>query len=129
MSGEVVHFEIPSDNVERACKFYSKTFGWKMEPMPGIDYTLVRTTASTADGRPALAGSINGGLLLRQALVRAPSVTIHVDSIDRVVKSVEKHGGKLLEPKAPIGDGSIGFAAYFRDPEGNVIGLFERASG
>jgi predicted enzyme related to lactoylglutathione lyase len=31
----VVHFEIPSDNLERTKKFYTELFGWKMEKMPG----------------------------------------------------------------------------------------------
>lgn len=128
MGGEVVHFEIPSDDVERARRFYHRTFGWRLEPMPGIDYTLVTTTESGTDGRPSRPGAINGGLLLRQTPVRSPTVTIHVASIARAAKAIEKNGGKILEPRAPIGDGTIGFAAYFRDTEGNVLGLFERAS-
>jgi uncharacterized protein len=27
----IVHFEIPADDVDRAKKFYSDLFGWKME--------------------------------------------------------------------------------------------------
>jgi predicted enzyme related to lactoylglutathione lyase len=30
-------FEIPADDVERAKKFYSDLFGWKMEKWPGAD--------------------------------------------------------------------------------------------
>ena len=33
----IVHFEIPADDVERAKKFYSDLFGWKMEKWPGTD--------------------------------------------------------------------------------------------
>ena len=128
MSGEVVHFEIPSGDIERARKFYSKLFGWKMSPMTGIDYTMVGTTESTEEGMPTRPGSINGGLLLRQPSVQSPTITIRVDDIDRIAKTIEKNGGKMVEPKSPIGDGSIGFVAYFRDSEGNVIGLFQRAT-
>ncbi|MGA8303382.1 MAG: VOC family protein [Thermoplasmata archaeon] len=129
MSGEVVHFEIPSDDTERARKFYAKTFGWKMTPMPGADYTLVGTTAARDDGQPERPGAINGGLLCRQTPVRAPTVTILVDDIDRVAKIIERNGGTLVEPKAPIGDGSSGYAAYFQDTEGNVLGLFQPSPG
>jgi predicted enzyme related to lactoylglutathione lyase len=129
MSGDVVHFEIPSDNIERARKFYHRTFGWKMDPMPGMNYTLVGTTESTDSGRPKSPGAINGGLLLRQPPVHVPTITIHVDDIDRAAQKITKNGGKMVEPKSPIGDGSVGFAAYFEDSEGNVIGLFERAAG
>lgn len=127
MSGEVVHFEIPTDDVERARRFYQRAFGWKMTPTPGIEYTLVQTSASGSDGQSARPGAINGGLLRRQAPVTAPTITIRVDDIDEAAKKVEKNGGKMVEPRAPIADGSIGFAAYFRDSEGNLVGLFEPA--
>jgi len=125
MSGEVVHFEIPSDDIDRARNFYRRTFGWKMSPMRGVEYTLVVTSPTPGDGGRGLPGAIDGGLLRRQPPVRSPTITIRVDDIDRTAKAIERHGGKMVEPKSPIGDGSIGFAAYFQDSEGNVIGLFE----
>jgi predicted enzyme related to lactoylglutathione lyase len=128
MSGEVVHFEIPSDDVGRARKFYERTFGWKLSEMGGMEYTLATTGPSGADGSPATAGHIDGGILLRQTPVKHPTITIRVDEIDVAAKAIQKNGGKVLEPKAPIGDGSIGYAAYFEDTEGNVIGLFQRGS-
>lgn len=129
MSGDVVHFEIPSDDLDRARKFYRRTFGWKMRPMAGVEYTMAGTTESGDDGHPSQPGAINGGLLLRQPPVHAPTVTILVDDIDRAARKIEKNGGKMVERKSPIGDGSIGFAAYFQDSEGNVIGLFQPAEG
>ena len=126
MSGNVVHFEIPSDDIDRARQFYHRTFGWKMDPMPSVDYTIVTTTETTKEGRPKYPGAINGGLLRRQEPVRTPTVTIHVDDIDRAAQRIQKNGGTMVEPKAPIGDGSMGFQAYFRDSEGNVIGLYQR---
>jgi len=127
MSGEVVHFEIPSDDLGRARKFYERTFGWKLSEMGGMEYTLVATGPSARDGSPAKPGHIDGGILKRQRPVKHPTVTIRVDEIDLAAKAIAKNGGKILEPKAPIGDGSIGYAAYFQDTEGNVIGLFQRA--
>jgi uncharacterized protein len=127
MSGEVVHFEIPSDDVGRARRFYEKTFGWRSNEMGGMDYTLVSTGPGGRDGRPAAPGVIDGGILRRQPPVRHPTITIRVDRIDDAAAAIAKNGGKVLEPRAPIGDGSIGFAAYFEDTEGNVLGLFEPA--
>ncbi len=129
MRGDVVHFEIPSDDLDRARRFYHRTFGWKMRPMPEVDYTIVGTTESADNGRPKHPGAINGGLMRRQSPVKAPTITILVDDIDRAAHKIEKNGGKMVEPKSPIGDGSTGFAAYFRDSEGNVIGLFQPAVG
>lgn len=129
MSGEVVHFEIPADNVERARKFYQETFGWQINAMPEMDYTMVGTTPSDENGRPTQPGSINGGLLKREEPVKCPVVTIRVDDIDSAARAIAKNGGKMTRKKEPIGDGSIGFAAYFKDSEGNVVGLFQAARG
>ena len=42
----VVHFEIPADDVARAQKFYSELFGWKIEKFTGpcpMDYWMIMT--------------------------------------------------------------------------------------
>jgi uncharacterized protein len=126
MSGEVIHFEVPAANVERARKFYSSAFGWKMTVTMGEDYTLVGTTPTGRNGRPKAPGAINGGLLKRQSFVRSPVITIGVPDINAALRKIKRLKGKVLQAKAPVGD--FGFAAYFRDPEGNVMGLFQARS-
>ncbi len=126
MSAGVVHFEIPLDNVERGHKFYKDVFGWQLDVVPQMEYAMVQTSSSDQDGTPKDRGVINGGLAKRGDPLRTPTVTIMVDDIVATGKTVEKHGGKVLQNRMPIGDGSIGFSAYFKDSEGNVIGLFER---
>ncbi|MCI4353582.1 MAG: VOC family protein [Thermoplasmata archaeon] len=125
MSGPVVHFEIPADNVERARKFYKKTFSWEMQPMPDMNYTMVRTTPGDANGMPKDPGAINGGMAARGGPVKSIVVTIGVESIDAALKSIAKNGGKTVVGKQSIG--SMGFTAYFRDSEGNVVGLWQAA--
>lgn len=129
MSGEVGHFELPADSVERARKFYSSAFGWKMTPMPNFDYTMVSTGPVDAQGMPNQPGSIGGGITKRGGHVEHPVLTILVDEITDAEKSVEKHGGKILQRKQPIGDGSMGHTAYFRDTEGNIVGLYQAPKG
>jgi predicted enzyme related to lactoylglutathione lyase len=126
MSGEVVHFEVPADNTERARKFYSATFGWKMNPMPEFDYTMVQTGAADEKGMPKDPGVINGGMAKRGGPITHPVVTIQVDDIDAAAKLITKHGGKVVQKKQPIGDGTMGFTGYFEDTEGNVVGLYQR---
>jgi predicted enzyme related to lactoylglutathione lyase len=92
-----------------------------------MDYTLVSTAASDDQGRPKSPGAINGGLTKRQSPIETPVITIRVEDIDAIGKTIEKNGGKVIRSKETIGDGSIGFAAYFRDTEGNVVGLFQSA--
>ena len=122
---KVVHFEIPADNLARAKKFYSTVFGWKIDDYPEMQYSIVRTVDSEENGTPKEAGAINGGMLERQDPVRAPVVTISVDNMDQATATIERNGGKIIRPKMAVGE--MGFAAYFRDTEGNVIGLWQNA--
>jgi uncharacterized protein len=124
MSGEVGHFEIPADNTERARKFYSASFGWKMNPMPGMDYTMVSTGASDAQGMPKDPGYIGGGIGKRGGPLEHPVVTIVVDDVAAASKTVEKNGGKIIQAKREI-PGNMGWTAYFKDTEGNVVGLYQ----
>lgn len=125
MGGEVGHFEIPADQPERARKFYGAAFGWKFNVMEGMDYTMVQTGPSSEQGMPTGPGYINGGIAKRGSHVMHPVVTIIVPEISEAEAAIRKNGGKVLQGKAPIGDGSMGHTAYFQDPEGNVVGLYQ----
>ncbi|HXQ95116.1 MAG TPA: VOC family protein [Thermoplasmata archaeon] len=125
MSGEVGHFEIPADNPARARKFYSTTFGWKMNEVPGMDYTMVSTGPVDDQGMPKTPGFVGGGIGKRGGMLEHSVVTIMVDDITEAEKQVVKNGGKILQKKQPIGDGSMGWTAYFKDSEGNTVGLYQ----
>jgi len=126
MSGEVQHFEIPYDKADRAKKFYSTVFGWKMDEVPEMEYTLVRTGPVDDKGWPTKLGNVNGGMMKRKSPVKTPVITITVDDIDATLKMVLDAGGKSLVAKMPVGQ--MGWSAYFKDSEGNVVGLFQRTS-
>lgn len=125
MVGKVGHFEIPADDTARARKFYQTVFGWSIMPMPEMDYTMVGTGPAGEDGMPKEPGYIGGGIGKRGGHLTHPVVTIIVDEIVDAEKSIEKHGGKILQKKQPIGDGSMGFTGYFKDSEGNIVGLYQ----
>ena len=126
MSGRVVHFEIPADDLERASSFYREAFGWRLNAVPQMNYTLVSTTAVDETGAPTEPGAINGGMLPRGGPVASSVITIEVDSVARALAKVEELGGKTVLGRQPVGD--MGFSAYFTDSEGNVVGLWENAS-
>ncbi len=126
MSGAVVHFELPADDLDRAQGFYREAFGWVLSSMPGEGYVLASTTPTDEQGAPRQPGAINGGMLVRQAPISAPVITIQVPSIEEALQRVEQLGGSVARGRQPVGD--IGFAAYFTDTEGNVVGLWENAS-
>ena len=125
MSGEVGHFEIPADKPERARQFYSKVFGWKMNEMPGMDYTMVSTGPVDEKGMPKEPGFVGGAIAKRGGNLEHCVVTIIVDEITKAEKTIEENGGKILQRKKPIGDGSMGWTGYFRDSEGNTVGLYQ----
>jgi predicted enzyme related to lactoylglutathione lyase len=121
---KIVHFEIPADDVARAKAFYGSAFGWEMEDMPGgMDYTLARTVPVDDQQLPTERGAINGGLMKRSADTPSPVLTIGVDSIDEALERVTGGGGAVVQSRQEIP--GLGAYAYFTDPEGNVLGLWE----
>jgi uncharacterized protein len=126
MAGRVVHFEIPYDDGDRARDFYGSVFGWSLQTVPDMGYTMVSTGPVTDEGMPQDVGYIGGGMMERQEAVPTPVITIEVDDIDEALGAVAGHGGSTVMDRFAVGD--MGFAAYFRDSEGNLLGLWQNAS-
>ncbi|MFD4420674.1 VOC family protein [Agromyces sp. NPDC058484] len=125
MSG-VVHFEIPADDQDRARTFYRAAFGWQLDGVPGMDYTTVVTTpVDEATQQPLEPGAINGGLMERTDDLRHPVITADVDDIDAALKEIVAAGGAVVQAKTTIP--GMGYFGYFRDTEGNVLGLWTTA--
>jgi uncharacterized protein len=122
MTGRVVHFEIPYDDGERARDFYAKAFGWEVTEMPEMNYTMV-SSGPSGDQGPTEAGFINGGMMQRQEPFLAPNLVIDVGSIDAALAVISEAGGSPVSEREAVGD--MGFAAYFKDTEGNLVGLWE----
>lgn len=124
----LVHFEIPVDDLDRARKFYS-VFGWKLTDwkMPdGSTYIGVHTTPIDEQTRqPLKPGAINGGIMKRNAMAQSPVFAVQVSSIEEKVKQITTLGGTIVMPKVDMM--GMGFYAYVKDLDGNVIGLWEDA--
>jgi uncharacterized protein len=113
----VVHFEVPADNPERAVKFYSDVFGWKIEKWGGpSDYWLANTGPDTKPG-------INGGIMKRMHPGATTVNTVSVENVDQIVATITKAGGKVVAPKMAIP--GIGWLAYCTDTEGNTFGVMQ----
>ncbi|KAE8763962.1 VOC family protein [Georgenia thermotolerans] len=126
MSGRVVHFEIPFDDAGRARRFYREAFGWQIQDLPELSYHMVSTgPVPEGGGMPTEPGYIGGGMMQRQGEITSPVVTVDVEDIDAALETIAALGGQTVLGRQPVGD--MGFAAYFRDPEGNIVGLWQTA--
>jgi uncharacterized protein len=123
---KVVHFEIPVDDNARAKEFYGSIFDWDLNEADmggGVTYTTVGTVVTDDMRLPKEPGAINGGLMRRTSDTPSPVITIQVDSIDETLKKVEAGGGTTVQPRTEIPN--MGAFGYFKDSEGNVMGLWE----
>ncbi|MDM7911829.1 MAG: VOC family protein [Methanotrichaceae archaeon] len=114
----VIHFDISADQPERAVKFYTEVFGWKIQKWEGpMDYWLIYTGEGPG---------IDGGLSKRMSPSDTTINTIGVPSIDEYTAKIEKSGGKVVMPKTAIA--GIGWFASCKDTEGNTFGIMEEDS-
>ncbi|WP_233531036.1 VOC family protein [Antrihabitans sp. YC2-6] len=91
-----------------------------------MQYTVVSTGPGDESGMPSEPGFINGGLFKRTAdEPTRPVITVDVPDITAALAKIGELGGSTVGEKMAVGE--MGFAAYFKDTEGNVIGLWQNA--
>ncbi len=109
----VVHVEIPAASLEGAGEFYQKLFGWKLQHMPEMNYTMWEAGDGSGGGFPSVSADNPAGRVL---------VYIDSDDIEADLKNVEKLGGRVLHQKTEIP--GMGWFGIFQDPTGNVLALY-----
>ena len=123
----VVHFEIGAQDPERASKFYSTVFGWKIQKWTDNhqEYWLVTTGSLDEPG-------IIGGIFHRVERVPRPEriqeanayiCTMDVENLDESIAKVNANGGEVVTEKLEIP--GTGYLAYANDTEGNIFGMME----
>ncbi|SES87216.1 hypothetical protein SAMN04488587_1389 [Methanococcoides vulcani] len=114
----IAHFDLPADDPERAKKFYTELFDWKIEKIPGpLDYYFIETTS--LEGEPG----VGGGMGLRGSPEQKITNFIEVTSVDEYCDRVKELGGMVLQPKMPVP--GWGYLAVCMDTEENTFGLWE----
>jgi predicted enzyme related to lactoylglutathione lyase len=117
MPNQIVWFDIPVLDLDRAIRFYSAVLGApvKKEEMPGMAMGILPHEKDDVAGclykNPEDKPSDHGPLLYLNAQGR----------LDQAIAVVEKNGGKILKPKHGIGP--YGFRAIILDSEGNRVAL------
>jgi len=112
-NGKVCYIEIPATDVQLSSDFYGEVFGWRIRQRgdghTAFDDTTGEVSGAWRFGRPA---ALEPGLL----------IYIMVDSVAATVDAVTAKGGEIVQP---IGADAPEITARFRDPAGNVIGLYQ----
>ena len=122
----VCHFEVPYSDKERMEKFYSDVFGWHFMAAPGdMPYTFAITTEVDEQTYEVKnPGGINGGTYPRgDQGATSPVIVLEVESCEQRIKDVEAAGGTNLMGPHQVGD--MGIYAQVKDPEDNIIGLWQ----
>ena len=97
----IVHFDIPADDIERAKKFYSDLFGWKIEKWSesgtgDMEYWMVTTIDDKGNK------GIDGGIMKRQNPQLQITNSIDVNSVDEYSSRIQQLGCKVVYPKMAI---------------------------
>jgi predicted enzyme related to lactoylglutathione lyase len=123
----IVHFEIPSDNLERTKKFYTELFGWKMEKMSGTGQREYWTFSTTTNDRGSGSGgeqrTVSGGMMERQMPQEPIIIYVGVDSVTEYSNKIERLGGKVIKQKTEVP--GYGWFAICTDTENNGFALWE----
>ena len=112
-NGKICYLEIPTQDIERSMKFYEAVFGWN--------------TRKRGDGNFAFddgVGEVSGTWVKGRAPSNAPGILIYI-MVDSVAGTIEKIEANCCEIVQPIGGDAPEITARFRDPGGNVLGLYQ----
>jgi len=113
-NGKICYLEIPARHIARSAEFYQKVFGWNIRQSghgrTAFDDGVNEVSGAWVLGRPS---SATPGLL----------VYIMVDSVEATINAITANGGEIVQP---VGADSPEITARFRDPAGNVIGIFQQ---
>jgi predicted enzyme related to lactoylglutathione lyase len=113
-NGKICYIEMPATDIARSADFYKKVFGWQNrkrgDGSTAFDDSVNEVSGTWVLGRPP---AVKPGLLFY----------IMVDSVAATLDAVVAQGGEIVQP---IGADAPEITARFRDPGGNVIGLYQQ---
>jgi predicted enzyme related to lactoylglutathione lyase len=113
VNGKICYIELPAIDVPRSAEFYQNVFRWNM-----------RTRGDGATAFDDTTGEVSGAFVRGRPPASAPGLLFYimVDSVVKTVELVKTHGGEIVQP---VGADAPEITARFRDPGGNVIGLYQ----
>jgi predicted enzyme related to lactoylglutathione lyase len=124
----VTWFSIPAQDTDRATAFYSKVFGWKVQPPTKesdaiYNYNVVINSASDASFAPERTSRINGCIVRKATGITTPVVLVEVDDLDESARKVVAAGGTVVSERISMRSLNGDFILV-KDPEGNMVEIF-----
>lgn len=122
MSGKLVHFDIPVDDVAKAVAFYKAVMSWKIEKYEGSDmgdmeYWMIMTEPDNEEG-------LGGGIGKKSMPQQTPLNYYDADGgLAAFNQRVKDNGGSVMMEKMPVP--GMGYFSVCLDPEGNAFGGWE----
>jgi len=112
-NGKICYIEIPAADIAKAAEFYAAVFGWR-----------IRTRGDGATAFDDATGEVSGTWVTGRPTSGQPGLLVYimVDSVAATIDAVVTHGGTVVQP---MGADAPEITARFRDPAGNVIGLYQ----
>jgi uncharacterized protein len=112
-NGKICYIEIPAADIERSSEFYQHVFDWSIRKRGDGSTSFDDTT-----------GEVSGAWVLGRPPASEPGllVSVMVDSVAETLDVIVANGGEIVQP---IGADAPEITARFRDPAGNVIGLYQ----
>jgi predicted enzyme related to lactoylglutathione lyase len=112
-NGKICFFEMPAIDIARSAAFYASVFGW-----------AIRRRGDGSTAFDDTVGEVSGTWVLDRPPSTTPGLLFYimVDSVAAAVEAVIANGGEIVQP---IGADAPEITARFRDPGGNVIGLYQ----
>jgi uncharacterized protein len=112
-SGKICYIQIPATDIARSADFYKRVFGWNLR--------------ERGDGRTAFddgVGEVSGEWVLGRPASTQPGLLVYimVDSVAATVDLIIANGGEISQS---IGADAPEITARFRDPAGNVLGIYQ----
>jgi uncharacterized protein len=115
-NGKICYIELPANDIARSAEFYGKVFGWN-----------IRKRGDGATAFDDTTGEVSGAWVLGRSPASAPGLLFYimVNNVSDAIKAVIASGGEIVQP---IGVDAPEITARFRDPGGNIIGLYQEPS-
>jgi predicted enzyme related to lactoylglutathione lyase len=112
-NGKICYLEIPAGDVARSADFYQKVFDWNM-----------RQRGDGATSFDDAVGEVSGAFVQGRPPASVPGLMIYiwVESAAATVEAIVANGGEIVQA---IGGDAPEITARFRDPGGNVIGIYQ----